>query len=342
MKKALIFGVTGQDGYFLSKFLLNKGYFVHGVRRRNSIVKNFRIDEIFFNKKIKCDLHYGDVTDPISTYNLINKIRPNEIYNLAAQSHVGISFQLPSYTSNVDALGTLNILEAIKNVDEKIKFYQASTSELFGGVSKLQNEKTPFYPKSPYAVAKLYSYWITKCYRESFNMFCVNGILFNHESKLRGENFITRKVSKAVANIICNKQKILEVGNLNSKRDWGHAEDYVEAMWKMLQLKKPVDLVISTGKSISVKKLIELSFKIVGIKIIWKGKNENEVGIDKNTNKIIVKVNKKFFRPNEVNNLKGDNSLSKKIINFKPKKNIQEIMFEMIKHDISLIKIEKN
>ena len=337
MKKALIFGVTGQDGYYLSKLLIKKGYFVHGVRRRNSIVENIRIDEIFFNKKQNCNLHYGDVTDSISTYNLIKKIRPVEIYNLAAQSHVGISFDLPQYTSNVDGLGTLNILEAIKNVDKKIKFYQASTSELFGGISKMQNEKTPFYPKSPYGVAKLYSYWITKCYRESYKMFCVNGILFNHESKLRGENFITRKISKAVANIVCNKNTVLEVGNLKSKRDWGHAEDYVEAMWKMLQLRKPVDLVISTGKSISIKRLIELSFKIVGIKIIWKGKNENEFGINKKNRRTLVKINKKFFRPNEVDNLKGDNRLSKKIINFRPKKNIQDIMSEMIKNDIKLI-----
>ncbi len=337
MKKALIFGVTGQDGYYLSKLLIKKGYFVHGVRRRNSIVENIRIDEIFFNKKQNCNLHYGDVTDSISTYNLIKKIRPVEIYNLAAQSHVGISFDLPQYTSNVDGLGTLNILEAIKNVDKKIKFYQASTSELFGGISKMQNEKTPFYPKSPYGVAKLYSYWITKCYRESYKMFCVNGILFNHESKFRGENFITRKISKAVANIVCNKNTVLEVGNLKSKRDWGHAEDYVEAMWKMLQLRKPVDLVISTGKSISIKRLIELSFKIVGIKIIWKGKNENEFGINKKNRRTLVKINKKFFRPNEVDNLKGDNRLSKKIINFRPKKNIQDIMSEMIKNDIKLI-----
>ncbi len=338
MKKALIFGVTGQDGYYLSKLLIKKGYFVHGVRRRNSIVENLRIDEIFFNKTKNCDLHYGDVTDSISTYNLIKKIKPNEIYNLAAQSHVGISFDLPEYTSNVDGIGTLNILEAIKNVNKKIKFYQASTSELFGGVSRIQNERTPFYPKSPYGVAKLYSYWITKCYRESYKMFCVNGILFNHESKFRGENFITRKVSKAVANIVCNKNTVLEVGNLKSKRDWGHAEDYVEAMWKMLQLKNPVDLVVSTGKSISIKRLIELSFNIVGIKIIWKGKNENEYGIDKKNKRRIVKINKKFFRPNEVDNLKGDNRLSKKIINFRPKKNIRDIMSEMIENDIKLIK----
>jgi len=337
MKIALIFGVTGQDGYYLSKFLIKKGYFVHGVRRRNSIVENSRIDEIFFNKIKNCDLHYGDVTDATSTYNLIKRIRPDEIYNLAAQSHVGISFDLPEYTSNVNGLGTLKILEAIKNVNKKIKFYQASTSELFGGETKIQNEKTPFYPKSPYAVAKLYSYWITKCYRESYKMFCVNGILFNHESKFRGENFITRKISKAVANIACNKNTVLEIGNLKSKRDWGHAEDYVEAMWKMLQLKKPVDLVISTRISISIKKLIELSFKIVGIKIIWKGKNEKEHGIDKKTKRIIVKINKKFFRPNEVDNLKGDNRLSKKIIHFRPKKYIQDIMSEMIEYDISLI-----
>ena len=341
MKKkiALIFGVTGQDGYYLSKLLLNKNYEVHGVRRRSSIIKNYRIDELYLNNRNKFKLHYGDVTDYSSVGKIIKKAKPTEIYNLAAQSHVGISFDLAHYTNDVNARGVLNILENILAINKKIKFYQASTSEIYGGVNNVQSEKTRFLPKSPYGIAKLYAYWISKNYRESYKMFCSNGILFNHESPLRGENFVTRKITKGVAEIAEGKRKIIFLGNIDTHRDWGHAEDYVFAMWKILQLKKPIDLVICTGKTYTVRDFIERCFKKIGFKIRWKGKNFNEFGyIVKNNKKTkVVKISKKYFRPNEVNFLKGDNSLAKKMINFRPKKSLDDLISEMIDHDRKIL-----
>ena len=270
MKKALIFGVTGQDGAYLSKFLLKKGYIVHGVKRRSSSINSFRVDDIYSDplvKKKNFFLHYGDITDSLSVLNLVNKIKPYEVYNLAAQSHVAVSFEIPEYTTNADALGTLRILEAIRNIDKKIKFYQAGSSEMFGKVIETpQNEKTPFYPRSPYGVAKVYSHWITINYRESYNIFACNGILFNHESPLRGETFVTKKIVKALCRIKLQKQKKLFLGNLYSKRDWGHAEDYVEAMWKILQNNKPDDFVICTGKQYSIKEFINLVSKELKLK----------------------------------------------------------------------------
>jgi len=343
-KRALIFGVTGQDGYYLTKLLLDKGYIVHGVRRRSSILKNFRIDELYFKNKNKFILHYGDITDYSSVGKIINKTKPNEIYNLAAQSHVGISFDLAHYTNDVNANGVLNILDNILRIDKKIKFYQASTSEIFGGENNLQSEKTKFIPKSPYGTAKLYAYWITKIYREAYNLFCSNGILFNHESPLRGENFVTRKISKGVAEIAEGRKKTIFLGNLNSYRDWGHAEDYVYAMWKILSLNKPVDLVVCTGKTYTVRNFVERCFKKIGYKINWSGKGYKEVGnIYINRKKFAaVKISKKYFRPSEVNYLKGNNRLAKKLINFNPKKNIDNLVDEMVEHDRKLIKLENN
>ena len=282
MKKkiALIFGVTGQDGAYLAKLLLKKGYKVHGVKRRSSSLNTYRIDDIYkepFTKKNNFFLHYGDVTDSLSVFNIIKKIKPNEIYNLAAQSHVAVSFEIPEYTTNADALGTLRILESIVKLNRKIKFYQAGSSEMFGKVYETpQTEKTPFYPRSPYGVAKLYSHWITINYRESYKIFASNGILFNHESPLRGETFVTKKVVKALCNIKHNKQKKLFVGNLSSKRDWGHAQDYVKAMWKILQHKQPDDFVICTGKQYTIKQFINLVAQELNMKIKWKGKGIKE------------------------------------------------------------------
>ncbi len=298
MKKiALIFGITGQDGAYLSKFLLRKGYVVHGVKRRSSTHNTFRVDDIYSDQlvtKSNFFLHYGDITDGISIFNIIKKIKPHEIYNLAAQSHVAVSFEIPEYTTNADALGTLRILEAIIKIDKKIKFYQAGSSEMFGKVTETpQSEKTPFYPRSPYGAAKLYSHWITVNYREAYNIFACNGILFNHESPFRGNTFITKKVVQALCKIKLNKQKKLFVGNLYSKRDWGHAEDYVKAMWKMLQHNKPDDFVICTGKQYTIKQFINMVAKELNIQIKWKGKGIREKAYDKN-NSCIIECNKKY------------------------------------------------
>ncbi len=342
MKKvALIFGVTGQDGAYLSRLLLKKGYVVHGVIRRSSSINTFRVDDIYkdpFATKRNFILHYGDITDSISVLKIIQKINPNEIYNLAAQSHVAVSFEIPEYTTNTDALGTLRILEAIVKTNKKIKFYQAGSSEMFGKVvEKPQTEKTPFYPRSPYGVAKVYSYWITLNYRESYNIFACNGILFNHESPLRGETFVTKKVVKALCKIKYKKQKKLILGNINSKRDWGHAQDYVEAMWRMLQNKKPDDFVICTGKQYTIKKFIELVAKSLKIKIFWRGKGVNEKGYDVNGN-CIIECNKRYFRPAEVDTLQGDYSKAKKILKWKPKNNINSLIKDMISYELNLIK----
>ena len=339
-KKALIFGITGQDGYYLSKLLLSKNYEVHGVKRKTSTVYSYRTDELYENyfltKKPIFFLHYGDVTDSISILNLIKKIKPNEIYNLAAQSHVQVSFELPDYSSNVDALGTLRILEVIKNLDKSIKFYQASSSEMFGNVKSPQNEKTFFAPNSPYSISKLYSYWITRSYRDAYKIFATNGILFNHESPLRGETFVTKKITQYVARekLKKNNNQLLCLGNLDAKRDWGHAKDYVKAMWLMMQNKTPDDFVIATGKSTSVRKFVEMSFNLIGVKIEWQGKGLNEIGINRKTRKKLIKIDKRLFRPNEVHILKGNSQKAKKILKWKPTIKLNQLIKEMINFDL--------
>lgn len=333
-KKALIFGITGQDGSYLTEFLLKKNYIVHGVKRRSSLINTKRIDRFYqepYVKKRNFLLHYGDVTDFPSIIKLIKDIKPDEIYNLAAQSHVGVSFIIPEYTSNVDALGTLRILEAIRMLELKeVKFYQAGTSELYGGIKKYpQNEKTQFYPRSPYGVSKLYAHWMTINYRESYNIFACNGILFNHESPHRGETFVTKKIISGLHKIKTGIVEKIELGNLYAKRDWGHARDYVEAMWKILQHKKADDYVIATGKQYTVKDFVNLTAKQMNIKIIWKGSGMNEKGYSEK-GKAIVVCNKKYFRPAEVDSLIGDASKARKILKWKPKINIHELIKEMI------------
>ena len=343
-KVALIFGVTGQDGAYLSRFLLKKNYSVHGVKRRSSSINTSRVDSIYkdpLEGRKNFFLHYGDITDSLSIFNLISHVKPDEVYNLAAQSHVAVSFEMPEYTSNADALGTLRILEAIVKIKRKIKFYQAGTSEMFGKVVETpQNEKTPFYPRSPYGVAKLYSHWITVNYREAYKVFACNGILFNHESPLRGETFVTKKVVKALCRIKYKKQKKLYMGNLYSKRDWGHAKDYVVAMWKMLQYKKPEDFVICTGKQYTIKTFINLVAKQLNMKISWKGKGIKEKAFDSNNN-CIIECNKKYFRPAEVETLKGDFAKAKKALNWQPKINIHELIKDMITFEINILENDK-
>ena len=339
MKKALITGITGQDGYYLTKFLLKKKYQVHGIKRRTSLINTQRIDEFFNDKNLhdkNFKLYHGDMTDSSSLISILNKVKPDEIYNLAAQSHVKVSFEVPEYTANSDAIGVLRLLEAVKsaNLINKTKIYQASTSELYGKAIEIpQNEKTPFYPRSPYAIAKLYAYWIIINYREAYNFFACNGILFNHESPLRGETFVTRKITIGLSKIKLGLQKNLILGNLDAKRDWGHAADYAEAMWKMMQLKKPEDFVISTGKQYSVKEFVNTAAKYLGISIKWVGKGVNEKGIDRATGKIIIKVEKKYFRPTEVDNLLGDSSKAKKILKWRPKITFNQLVKEMINSD---------
>ena len=340
MKKiALIFGITGQDGSYLAELLLKKGYLVHGVKRRSSSLNTSRVDHIYqdpHEKKKKFFLHYGDVTDAISVSSLIKKIKPNEIYNLAAQSHVSVSFEVPEYTANADAIGALRILEAIKfHGFEKItKFYQAGTSEMFGKVKETpQNEKTPFYPRSPYGVAKVYAHWITVNYREAYNIFACNGILFNHESQRRGETFVTRKIVIALCKIKNGLQKKLYLGNLEAKRDWGHAKDYVEAMWKMLQKKTPSDYVISTGRQYSVKQFVNLVLNELKIKYFWKGKGINSKCYDHN-GRCIVECDKEYYRPLEVDTLLGNSKKARKELNWRPKTNINGLVKEMVNHEL--------
>ena len=343
MKKkiALIFGVTGQDGSYLAELLIKKGYFVHGVKRRSSSFNTGRIDHIYqepFENKRNFFLHYGDITDAISVSSLIKKIKPTEIYNLAAQSHVSVSFEVPEYTANADAVGALRILEAIKfhGFEKKTKFYQAGTSEMFGKVREIpQNEKTPFYPRSPYGVAKVYAHWITVNYREAYNIFACNGILFNHESPVRGETFVTRKIVNGLCKIKLGLQKKLYLGNLNAKRDWGHAKDFVEAMWKMMQKKKPSDYVIATGKQHSVKEFVDMVLKELGIKFFWRGKGINSKCYIKN-GKCIIQCDKKYFRPLEVDTLLGDYSKAKKELNWKPKTNLKKLVKEMVNTELHL------
>tara|TARA_B100000989_G_scaffold238449_2_gene185354 strand:+ start:17608 stop:18657 length:1050 start_codon:yes stop_codon:yes gene_type:complete len=341
-KTALITGITGQDGSYLAEFLLRKNYQVHGVKRRSSTVNNYRIDETYKNfyenmKPPKFFLHYGDVTDSLNISELVNKIEPDEIYNLAAQSHVKVSFETPEYTANADGLGVLRILEAIRRFKKKkIKFYQASTSEMFGGSSPPQSEKTNFIPKSPYGAAKLYGHWITKIYRESYNIFACSGILFNHESPLRGETFVTKKVVMSAVKYSKNKKEILQIGNLNALRDWGHAKDYVRNMWMMLQKKKPDDYVIATNTSYSVRRFIELTYRYLGIKIRWKGKGLSEKGIDTKSGKVIIKVNARYFRPNEVDNLRGNSDKARKELKWKPQVKFEQLVKEMIDYELKL------
>ena len=337
-KKALIYGVTGQDGSYLSELLLKKKYEVHGVKRRSSSINTYRIDHLYqdpHQKNKDFILHYGDISDSISVNNLISKIKPDEIYNLAAQSHVGVSFQIPEYTANVDGLGALRILEAIKSLDtvKKIKFYQAGTSEMFGKTDGgFQNEKTKFYPRSPYAASKIYAHWITINYRESYNLFACNGILFNHESPVRGETFVTKKIISGLCKIKNKKLNTLYLGNIYSKRAWGHARDYVEAMWKMLQQKKPEDFVIATGKQYTVKQFINLVCKQLEIKIKWKGKGLKEKAFD-DSGQVIIKIDKNYFRPTEVDSLLGDASKARRILNWKPKMTVDDLIKDMITHE---------
>ena len=338
-KQALIFGITGQDGSYLAEFLINKGYVVHGVKRRSSLINTQRIDHLYqdpHQKNRNFILHYGDITDSSSVSGIIKKVQPNEIYNLAAQSHVAVSFEVPEYTANVDALGALRILEAIKfhKLEKKTKYYQAGTSEMFGKVQKIpQNEQTPFYPQSPYGAAKIYAHWITINYREAYNIFAVNGILFNHESPRRGETFVTRKVIKALCKIKNNLQKTLYLGNIHAKRDWGHAKDYVEAMWLMLQQKKPNDFVIATGKQYSVKYFINLVAKELDLKIKWSGKGKNEKAYDQ-LNNCIVACDYSYFRPLDVNTLLGNSLRAKKILGWKPKISLKKLVEEMVNDEL--------
>ena len=341
MKKiALITGVTGQDGALLSEFLLKKNYEVHGIKRRSSSFNTARIDHLYKDpKETKTNffLHYGDLTDATNLIRLLKEIKPTEIYNLAAQSHVHVSFETPEYTANADALGTLRILEGIRilGLEKKIKFYQASTSELYGKVSdKLQNEETAFYPRSPYGVAKLYSYWITKNYREAYNIFASNGILFNHESSIRGETFVSRKIARAIAAIVNKKQKYLYLGNLNAKRDWGHAKDFVEGMWMILQHKKPDDFVLATSKAYSVRDFVELAFSFVDISIKWSGTGVNEVGRNSKNGETLIKIDSKYFRPAEVDYLRGDYKKANKILGWKPKVSFKELVKEMVEYEL--------
>jgi len=340
MKKALITGITGQDGSYLAEFLLNKGYEVHGVKRRTSLFNTNRIDHLYQDPHIhkrNFILHHGDLTDTSSLIKIIQNVQPDEIYNLAAQSHVAVSFEVPEYTANSDALGTLRILEAIRilKLEKKTKFYQASTSELFGKVVDIpQNETTPFYPRSPYAAAKLYAYWITVNYREAYNIYACNGILFNHESPVRGETFVTRKITRALTRIKLGLQKTLYLGNLDAMRDWGHAKDYVEVQWLMLQQKTPEDFVISTGQQYSVRDFVNIAAKELGYKIIWKGKGKNEKGLV--DGKVIVKVDKNYFRPTEVETLLGDSSKAKRKLGWVPKISFKKLVSEMVREDLKL------
>ncbi|HWQ82837.1 MAG TPA: GDP-mannose 4,6-dehydratase [Ignavibacteria bacterium] len=365
-KTALITGITGQDGSYLTEMLLDKGYIVHGIIRRSSSFNTGRIDHLYCNDKIldkTMFLHYGDVTDTSNLNRLLEKTQPDEIYNLAAQSHVKVSFEIPEYTAEVDAMGTLRFLDAIREAGLKTKFYQASTSELYGKVQQIpQNEDTPFYPRSPYGVAKIYGYWIVKNYREAYNLYACNGILFNHESPRRGETFVTRKITRAVSRIICGLQKNFSLGNLNAKRDWGYAPEYCEGMWRMLQQDSPDDFVLATGETHTVREFVELAFRNAGIEIEWRGEKENEKGIVKSFNadvggnpesmgelyhkllekyiKIgdtVVNVDRNYYRPTEVDLLIGDATKAKKILGWEPKIKFEELVKLMITSDIEKV-----
>ena len=344
MKKkiALVTGITGQDGSLIADFLLNKNYKVIGMKRRSSSFNTQRIDHLYKDFQEKNDFipFYGDLTDSTNILRVIQSVKPDEIYNLGAQSHVHTSFETPEYTANADALGALRILESIRilKLQKKTKFYQASTSEIFGNSKTPQNEKTPFMPESPYGTAKLYAYWTTINYRKAYNIFACNGILFNHEGSKRGETFVTRKITKAVAEIYKGKRKLFYLGNLDAKRDWGNAKDYVEAMWLMLQQKKPDDYVIATGTSRSVRDFVKKAFKVLNIEIKWKGKGVNEIGYDNKTKKTLIKIDPNYYRPNEIYNLRGDYSKAKKILGWKPKTSFDTMIKEMVYSDLKNIK----
>ena len=340
-KTALITGVTGQDGSYLTDFLIKKGYKIIGVKRRSSSFNTKRIDHIYNDIKQSKNFvpYYGDLTDSSNILRIIQSTKPDEIYNLGAQSHVHTSFEIPEYSANADALGTLRILEAIRilKFQKRTKFYQASTSEIFGNTQIPQNEKTPFRPRSPYAISKLYAYWTTVNYREAYGIFAVNGILFNHEGPRRGETFVSRKITRAVSEIFKNKREFFTLGNLNSKRDWGSAEDYVESMWLMLKAKKPSDYVIATGKSFTVRQFVEEAFKYVGIKILWRGKGKNEVGYDKKTGKVHIKIDPIYYRPTDVDELRGDASKARRELKWKPRTNFKQLIEQMMESDLNLI-----
>ncbi|NVO02173.1 MAG: GDP-mannose 4,6-dehydratase [Bacteroidetes bacterium] len=353
MKKALITGITGQDGAYLAEFLIGKGYMVHGLRRRSSLFNTQRVDHFYqdpHEKEIKFKMHYGDLTDSANIISIIQEVQPDEIYNLGAMSHVKVSFEMPEYTANADGIGTLRILEAVRllGLTEKTKIYQASTSELYGLVQEVpQSEKTPFYPRSPYAAAKMYAYWITVNYREAYNMFAANGILFNHESPLRGETFVTRKITRGVARIAMGLQDKLYLGNMNAKRDWGHAKDYVEAMWLMLQQEKPEDFVIATGVTTTVRDFVILAFSELGITLEFKGSGINESGVVANCSnpeyqiekgKEVIAIDKRYFRPTEVELLIGDPTKANKKLGWIPKYNLQMLVSEMVISDVELFK----
>lgn len=339
-KTALITGITGQDGAYLAEFLLNKDYEVHGIKRRASSFNTSRIDHLYQDPHVQdrnLILHYGDLTDSTSIIRVIQQVRPDEIYNFAAQSHVAVSFESPEYTANADAIGALRILEAIRilGVEKNTKFYQASTSEMFGKVQEVpQTEKTPFYPRSPYAAAKAYAFWISVNYREAYGIFASNGILFNHESPIRGETFVTRKITRAAARIKLGLQEKLYLGNLDAKRDWGHARDYIDAQWRILQYEKPEDFVIATGKQYSVRQFVEKAFAEVDISIKWSGDGINEVGLDCSNDKEMISIDPRYFRPTEVDTLIGDSSKAKRLLNWESKTTFQEMIAEMVSEDI--------
>ena len=343
MKKALITGITGQDGAYLAELLLEKGYEVHGIKRRSSLFNTDRIDHLYQDPHVSNRnfiLHYGDMTDSSSLVRIIQQVQPDEIYNLAAQSHVAVSFEEPEYTANSDALGALRILEAIRilGLEKKTRFYQASTSELYGLVQETpQKETTPFYPRSPYAVAKLYAYWITVNYREAYGMYACNGILFNHESPVRGETFVTRKITRALARIKLGLQNCLYLGNLSARRDWGHAKDYVEVQWLMLQQEQPEDFVIATGEQHSVRQFVDAAARELDIQITWAGKSVEETGTDQH-GKVIVRVDSRYFRPTEVETLLGDSSKAKKKLGWVPRTSFQELVSEMVREDLKSAK----
>ncbi len=345
-KVALITGVTGQDGAYLAELLLDKGYVVHGVKRRSSSFNTARIDHLYedqHKKGVKLFLHYGDMTDATNLIRLVQEVQPDEIYNLAAQSHVQVSFETPEYTANADAVGTLRLLEAIRilGLGDKTRFYQASTSELYGKVQEIpQNEKTPFYPRSPYAAAKIYGYWITVNYREAYGYHASNGILFNHESPIRGETFVTRKITRAVAAIDLGLQDKIYLGNLDAKRDWGHARDYVEGMWRIVQQKKADDFVLATGETHEVREFVELAFKEIGRKIQWKGKGVAEKGVDAKSGKTLVEVDPRYFRPTEVELLLGDPTKARKVLGWKHTTTFRDMVKEMVAADMKAVKAE--
>lgn len=346
MKKALITGITGQDGAYLAELLLEKGYEVHGIKRRSSLINTQRIDHLYVdphNQSNKFRLHYGDLTDSTNLIRIIQEVQPDEIYNLGAMSHVKVSFDSPEYVANVDGIGTLRLLEAIRilGLTEKTRIYQASTSELYGLVQAVpQSETTPFYPRSPYGVAKMYAYWITVNYREAYGMFACNGILFNHESPLRGETFVSRKITRAAAAIKLGKQDKLYLGNLSAQRDWGHAKDYVEGMWRILQHKEPIDFVLSTGELHSVREFCEKTFSMLDYNIVWEGEGVNEKGIDNNSGKVLIEVDPVYFRPTEVDLLLGDSTKARTLLGWKPNYTFDTLVEEMVQADLKLLQKE--